>query len=327
MNHHFYHITDDLLVKHLLGEASPGERVQVEEWLAASDANRAYYAQLQKVWESSKTLASAREVDEEAAWQRFRTRIYNTGNGKGERHPVHSIGWWRIAALFVVIFGIAFFAYTWLTAEAPVQQLSLQTVDQPLSDTLSDGSVVMLNKHSTITYPSRFKGDTRSITLRGEAFFEVTPNKEQPFVVQVNEVTIKVVGTSFNVRSEGGETEVIVETGVVQVTRGGKTVELRAREKVMVQPNDTALVKETETEALYNYYRTREFVCDNTPLWKLVEVLNEAYGANIVIDRPGLRHLPLTTTFNDESLDHILEVIAITFQITVTREGDSIRLR
>lgn len=327
MSNRFYHIADDLLVKYLLGEANPGERVQVEEWLAESEANRAYYAQLQQVWETSKALAFTREVDEEAAWQRFRTRIHNTGNGKGDHKPVRFMGWWRIAALFVVVIGIAFFAYTWLTAEAPVQQLSLQTMDQPILDTLPDGSVVMLNKHSVLNYPSRFKGNTRSITLKGEAFFEVTPSKEQPFVVQVNEVTIKVVGTSFNVRSEGGETEVIVETGVVQVTRGGKTVELRPREKVTVQPNDTALVKETETEALYNYYRTREFVCDNTPLWKLVEVLNEAYDARIVIDRPGLRNLPLTTTFNDESLDHILEVIAITFQITVTREGDTIRLR
>jgi ferric-dicitrate binding protein FerR (iron transport regulator) len=321
----FYHITDDLLVKYLLGEATAGERAQVEEWLAASEANQAYYVQLQQVWEHSKALASTKKVDEEAAWQRLRTRIHN-GQGVAVVKPLRSAGWWRIAALFIVVIGLAFFAYTWLTRETPVQELSLQTVDKPLADTLSDGSVVMLNKHSAITYPSRFKGDTRSITLKGEAFFDVTLNKEQPFVVQVNDVTIKVVGTSFNVRSEGGETEVIVETGVVQVTRGGKTVELRPKEKVTVQQRDTALVKEAETEALYNYYRTREFVCDNTPLWKLVEVLNEAYDANIVIDRPGLRHLPLTTTFSNESLDHILEVIAMTFEITVTREGDTIRL-
>jgi transmembrane sensor len=136
-----------------------------------------------------------------------------------------------------------------------------------------------------------------------------------------------VVGTSFNIRSAGGETEVIVETGVVQVTRNGKTVELGPKEKVVVAQRDTTLKKEVETEALYNYYRTREFVCDNTPLWKLVEVLGEAYGVNIVIDRPALRTLPLTTTFNNESLDHILEVISMTFDIKVEREGGNIHLR
>lgn len=326
MSHSFNHITDDLLVKYLLGEATATERVAVEEWLAASDANRDHFAQLQQVWERSKALAATKEVDEEAAWQRFRTRIH-AGQPKVVVKPLQSSGWWRIAALLVLLIGAAFFAYTWLTREAPVQELSLRATDQPLSDTLSDGSVVMLNKHSAISYPSKFKGATRLVALQGEAFFTVTPNKELPFVVQVNDVTIRVVGTSFNVRSEGGETEVIVETGIVQVTRGGKTVELRPKEKVIVQPRDTTLVKEAETEALYNYYRTREFVCDNTPLWKLVEVLNEAYDANIVIERPALRSLPLTTTFSNESLDHILEVIAMTFDIEVSREGNAIRLR
>lgn len=310
----------------MLGEASAEEQAQVEVWLAAEEANRVYYYSLQQVWEHSKALAYTKEVDEEAAWQRFRAHVHN-GQGQAVVRPVRSWGWWRIAALFILVIGAASFAYTWLRREVPVQQLSLSTTDKPLADTLSDGSVVMLNKNSAITYPSRFKGSTRSITLKGEAFFSVTPDKEQPFVVQVNDVTIKVVGTSFNVRSEGGETEVIVETGVVQVTRGGKTVELRPKEKVTVQPGDTALVKTPETEDLYNYYRTREFVCDNTPLWKLVEVLNEAYDANIVIERPALRNLPLTTTFSDESLDHILEVIAITFDITVAREESTIRLR
>ena len=87
------------------------------------------------------------------------------------------------------------------------------------------------------------------------------------------------------------------------------------------------LVKAVEEEQLYNYYRTKEFVCDNTPLWKLVEVLNEAYQANIVIDRPGLRTLPLSATFNNESLDQVLEVISLTFNISVTRTEDTIHLR
>ena len=326
MSPNFYHITDDLLVKYMLGEASPAERAQVEEWLAEGEENQAYYQQLQRVWEMSRSLARSSEVDTDAAWQRFRTRIHG-GTPEAVVRPMRRTGWWRVAALFILIIGAAILTYTLVNREAPVEQLSLHTTDKPLSDTLSDGSVVMLNKNSVITYPSKFKEDTRTIALKGEAFFEVTPNKEKPFVVQVNDVTIKVVGTSFNVRSEGGETEVIVETGIVQVTRAGKTVELRPKEKVTIEPTDTALVKEAETEELYNYYRTREFVCDGTPLWKLVDVLNEAYNAHIVIDRPGLRGLPLTATFNNESLDQVLEVVSLTFGITVTREGDTIHLR
>ena len=87
------------------------------------------------------------------------------------------------------------------------------------------------------------------------------------------------------------------------------------------------MYKAEETERLYNYYRTREFVCDNTPLWKLVAVLNEAYGANIVIGRDALRNMPLTTTFNNESLERILDIIRTTFDITVVRQNNTIILQ
>jgi ferric-dicitrate binding protein FerR (iron transport regulator) len=135
---------------------------------------------------------------------------------------------------------------------------------------------------------------------------------------------VKVVGTSFNIRSVNGNTEVIVETGIVEVSQKNRKVVLHPKEKVLIGNRDTALVKNQETDALYNYYRTNEFVCDNTPLWKLVEVLNEAYHVQIVIGRNELRNLPLTTTFSNESLDRILEVISITFNTKINRAGDRI---
>ena len=199
--------------------------------------------------------------------------------------------------------------------------------DTALIQKLNDGSVVTLNKNSSLAYPDKFAGDEREVTLNGEGFFQVTPDKSKPFTVHVNDITVKVVGTSFNIRTLNGKTEVIVETGIVQVSRKNKMVELRPKEKVLVSQEDSSLVKQVETEKLYNYYRTKEFVCDNTPLWKLVEVLNEAYQANIVIQKPQLRSLPLNTTFSNESLDHILEVIQLTFDITVEKENDKIILR
>jgi ferric-dicitrate binding protein FerR (iron transport regulator) len=163
--------------------------------------------------------------------------------------------------------------------------------------------------------------------LKGEAFFRVEPDKNKPFIITVNDVQIKVVGTSFNVRSENGLTEVIVATGIVQVQKGKTEVALRANEKVVVRRQDSVLTKEPETTQLYQYYESREFVCDNTPLWKLVAVLNKAYAANIVIGRPELRNLPLTTTFPNESLDRILQIISLTFDIEIEKTGSSIILK
>jgi ferric-dicitrate binding protein FerR (iron transport regulator) len=196
-----------------------------------------------------------------------------------------------------------------------------------LNDTLSDGSIVTINKGSSISYNPKFKGDTRQVALKGEAFFNVTPNRKKPFVITVDDVRITVVGTTFNVKNSNGSTEVVVETGVVRVTRGEETIELKANERVAVNAQVPVLSKEEVSDKLYNYYRTKEFVCDDTPLWKLVEVVNEAYAAKIVIGDPAIRNLTITTTFDNESLEQVLNVIKETFNITVIKEGDTITLK
>jgi ferric-dicitrate binding protein FerR (iron transport regulator) len=132
----------------------------------------------------------------------------------------------RIAALFLIIAGAAILYYV-LNSDQKIKNITAHADNKILKDTLPDGSVITLNKNASLVYPEKFKGDTRSVSLTGEAFFEISPNKEKPFVIGVNDVMVKVVGTSFNIRSSRGTTEVIVESGIVQVTRHHKTVELR----------------------------------------------------------------------------------------------------
>ena len=323
MSENFNHINDELLVNYLLDEATAAEKAQVEQWIAADAGNRLYFEQFRRVWDESRKLAQGSTADENLAWRRFQTRI---GTTRPAARPVRSMQWMRIAALFILIVGAALTAYLTLKPE-PVTQLTASAGSSAIKDTLPDGSTITLNKNTVLTYPSSFEGSSRSVKLEGEAFFNITPDKEKPFLISVNDVTVKVVGTSFNVRGVNGNTEVIVETGIVQVTKNGKTVELRPGEKVLIGRQDTVLQKQKETDALYNYYRTREFICDNTPLWKLVEVLNEAYDANIVVENPALRAQQLNTTFSNESLDRILEVIALTLNLTVHKENGKIILR
>jgi len=87
------------------------------------------------------------------------------------------------------------------------------------------------------------------------------------------------------------------------------------------------LMKEDNPDQLYNYYRTRTFECNGTPMWRLVEKLNEVYKVHIVIGENRLHDLKLTTTFVDESLDGILNVVSKTFGITVVRSGQEIILK
>lgn len=286
-----------------------------------NSANREYYNQFKKIWDRSKELAVGSTVDADKAWGRFQKRVTNQ-NETPKILKSNRFSWMKVAASIILITGVGIAAYFMVTKNAEPAEVVAQTGQNVLIDTLPDGSVITLNKRSTITYPSKFKGNTRAIALKGEAFFNVAPNKEKPFVISVNDVQVTVVGTSFNIKSENGNTEVVVETGAVRVTKSGRTVELTAGEKLMLNATDSSAIKEAVSDKLYNYYRSKEFVCDNTPLWKLVQVLNEAYDARIIIGRKELNDLPLNTTFYNESLDQVLEVIHLTFNITVVRKED-----
>ncbi|RYY59640.1 MAG: DUF4974 domain-containing protein [Chitinophagaceae bacterium] len=312
---------DDLLIRYLANEATGTEQAQVRHWLDASPANKSHFDQLRRIWEGTAELAPVTAIDENIAWQRFQQRIQPTARVAPYKQRS---GMWRVAAGIILVLGAAFAGYLFIFKPASrVQTLAVVTTNLVKADTLPDGSVATLNKHSSITYPEKFKGKTRPVKLEGEAFFKITPDKEKPFIINVNDVEVKVLGTSFNVKSSGGTTEIIVETGVVQVIRNGKIQQLTAGERILVN-KDSVTEKMTSNDKLYNYYVSRTFICDNTPLWKLVDKLNEAYDTRIVIGEQRLRKLPLNVTFNEESLDVILQVISQTLLVRVSKEDGQI---
>lgn len=336
----FNHITDELLVKYLLEEASPEERQQVIAWMGDKKENQQYFDQFKTIWEAAQALAVAANVDEEKAWQRLQHRMStgdftkntdytNETNDSGSSpfvkfdKSVKSV-FTRIAASIILVAAIGLIGYL-LINKNQVEQLALNSGNEVKTDTLSDGSVITLNKASSLSYPSRFKGDKRAVALKGEAFFNITPDKKKPFIISVDSIEVTVVGTSFNIKAEKERTEIIVETGVVRVATSGQSVELRAGERIVFNAGG-AMAKEKISDKLYNYYRSREFVCDNTPLWKLVEVIKQAYQTDILIGQEELRNLPMNATFNNESLDQVLKVIALTFDIKVTKEENRIIL-
>lgn len=320
-------MNDELLVRYLLGEATFAERNAVEHWIHTSPANTRYFTHFQLIWETSKQMVVPPTVDADQAWLRFQQRTEQSSiKPTVVRRMNTSFNWMRAAAIAVLCICIAALSY-FLSDRSANTTITVAAYSNPTKDTLPDGSFVTLNKNSSISYTPRFKGSKRMVDLKGEAFFSVTPDKEKPFIIHVNDITVTVVGTSFNIKSIGGKTQVVVETGIVQVTKNNTTIELRPNEKLVTNTADSLLGKETLTDKLHQYYRSKEFVCDNTPLWKLAEVLNEAYNSNIIIERKELRNLPLTSTFYNESLEKILSVIAETFEITVEKKGDQIILK
>lgn len=321
-------MTDELLVKYLLNEANEAEQQQVNAWITASADNKKYYDHFSLIWEKSKKHAVTSTIDTDVAWQKFQQRVQKneTGSAKIIELPRRSMGWMRIAAMLVILLGSAWMLYNIIGLGKP-EMIAIRSEDKVLIDTLPDGSIVTLNKNSSLSYPASFKGNTRDIALTGEAFFDVTPDKSKPFIISVNDVKVMVVGTTFNVKNTAERTEVVVETGIVEVSKKNNGIKVMPKEKAVVLKDKAMPVKESSTDELYNYYRTREFVCNGTPLWRLVDVLNEVYNADIVIENEQLKNLPLTTTFHNETLDSILSVVGETFNIKVERNGNRIILK
>jgi transmembrane sensor len=325
VNTPLHDITDDLLVKFLLKETSPAENKRVALWVDASDANKKYLDDFMVIWQESKKLENKIEVDENLAWQKFQQRL-----AKKERTKVLYFNkkvLMQLAAILILYAAGVLFYYQYIKANKPhFKMLVIKSVQQTKTDTLPDASVVVLNKNSSLSYPSAFHSAQRKVTLTGEAFFTISPDKKKPFIITVNDVTVQVVGTSFNVKNRNGITEIIVETGVVQVLYKNKMIELRPKEKISITAGNTMLHREVVTDRLYNYYRSKILQCDATPLWKVTEALSQAYGTYISIDDKTLVNLPLTATFNNEPLDTVLHVIAQTFNLKVIKNGSHIVL-
>ena len=308
-------------MKYLLGEATDKENLLVERWLQADTANRAYYDELKKVWKTSLELAASSTIDENKAWQRFKQRVRDNKEGSGKPAgflPRKALPWMRIAASLLIVTCLGIAGYWLYKQKASSQTILFATTGNVITDTLPDGSMVTLNKTSSLSYPSAFLGKKRAVKLTGEAFFDVKPDKQKPFVIAVNDIEVTVVGTSFNIKAANGLTEIIVETGIVRVTGHGETIELHPGERLQTLENGR-FEKETVKDRLYNYYTTREFVCDDTPLWKLVDALNKAYQADIVIARKDLRNQRINIVLKNESLDRVLELISATLNVKVTR--------
>lgn len=304
---------DDLLVKYLLDEASPDERTTVDTWLAANVDNKRYFDHFRLIWEQSKNLAANSTVDTDAAWQRFQLRVKEAETNRPAAIPLKPRYGFRIAASLVFMISLAGLIYL-LSGRSGMQELVSN--EEVISATLPDGSVVTLNKHAHLSYPSDFKGNQRHVSLEGEAFFNITPDKQKPFIIAANGVRVKVVGTSFNVKSSADSTEVIVETGIVEVSKQAASVMLKPHEQALIRKDDVQLKKRETTDLLYNYYRTRKFECNDIPLSRLVDVLREVYKADIVFADEQLKNLPLSTTFDDDTLDEVLKTACGTHNLT-----------
>ena len=320
-------INEQLLVRYITGQTSDAESEQILRWCRLEADNQIYLDQLIKTWEISLLILPDQLPDVDGSLKRLKDKVNKRKTNNNSGRIVYNWRWLTVAAALICIPLFTWIFFVTKSSHSAVREVA-RTSSKSGTFILADSSVITLNRNTTVRYDKQFDNDIRCVTLeKGEAFFKVKPNPDKPFVVKVNEITIKVLGTSFNVKSFNGNTEVIVETGKVQVNKSEKIVNLLPYEKAVISVHDPAIQKLKNPDLLYQYYRTHEFIASNTPLWRMVEVLNEAYNVNIRIDSESNKNLPLNITFQNESIDEILPVIARTFNLTIQKNGKDILLK
>lgn len=315
MENNFILVDEELMAKYLLGEATEAQTAAIEAWSKQSAANLRQLNDYKAILSASK-LPVDQTLDERAALERLNARIGSAGLRKHGYFPVL-----RLVAILAVICSLSWFIYRNTIAS----RSDLYTSSQTLTRQLPDGSTVILNKQSSLSFVGGLFNRTRQVKLKGEAFFQVSKDRKKPFIIEVNDIRVTVVGTSFNVKNKGKETTVNVESGIVKVEHHRESVRLVAGQKVELKEN--RLIRGENLGKLYNYYYTHELICDQTPLRELIPILNEKFNAHIVIINPAIEQLPISTTFKNETLQEILEVVSKTLKIKVSYAKDLIKLQ
>jgi ferric-dicitrate binding protein FerR (iron transport regulator) len=193
------------------------------------------------------------------------------------------------------------------------------SVDAITKVTLPDGSNVWLNHSSTLKYPAMFRGNTRSVELHGEGYFEVNHNSKMPFIVKTGELQIKVLGTTFNIMAypEEDRIETSLINGCVELQRmepNGKVIHLlkmRPTDLAIFQKSNNEISTRTIDDDRYFSWKEGKLVFDKEPIGEVVKKLSRWFNVDIKIKDPELLELTYTATFVHETLPQVMELIAL----------------
>ncbi len=281
-------------------------------------------AGLRKAWNDIGRLGQPVGIDAEKAWEKVEEVI----DGNGEV----GMGRFRIRFLLRVAAAIALLAVSaWLalTVVNPGNKTVVAgNLDKIVVNLPDGGTVVTLNRNSSLSYPSRFKGDAREVELTGEAFFDVARDEAQPFFVKTGMAEIKVLGTSFNVIAGDAdhEVEVFVESGKVEV-KNLNTDEVLTLEKgnigLVAGERSTTLVNE---DVNYISWSTGQLNYDGTELRKVFEDIKRVYGTDIRVTNDSIYGFPLSTDFNNQPVELVIRIICTTFNLNYTETDNEYTL-
>lgn len=321
---------ENMLPGYFSGDISDEDRIVVDNWRNELPENELIFQENLKAWEAIPLLHEMEKFNSFDALKKVNQRI-----SKKELSLVTIIQ--RIAAVLLIpLIGYTGFV---LNENKKLKQTNVAIQYQTISSRqgmvtqfdLADGTKVWLNSGSSLQFPSSFTTDTRKVKLIGEAYFEVTKNPHQPFLVQTNDVNIEVLGTSFNVVSFKGEkrSEVVLVEGKVKLLSTDendyKVIETMAPgQRTIYSQENQQLKNENVSVEKYIAWKNGDLIFQDDNMEEVVRRLSRWFNVEIVINDPEIKSYVYKAAFRNENLTQVLNLLKISAPIDYSVEGNKL---
>jgi len=302
---------EDKLIAYITGGiADETEKVGVRDWINSGPANKQLFIQLKNAYALSRKSNGTTDVDQEYL------KLQRDNGYRTKRFISEFI---KYAAAVIVTIGLTWFVQNnYSRSKAQTAQMN-QVICPPgqISElVLSDGSHVWLNAGSSIFYPSQFNAQQRSVRLEGEAFFEVTADEKNPFVVETPAMKVKVLGTSFNVDAyaENQCAKITLVEGKVELQSkaGAKIAEMLPGQLANFNTRSQQLDLSDVDTRFYSSWKEGKMTFFNEPLEVIAAKLERWYNVKFTFIQDDIRSYRFSGTFlKYKPLEQILEIIKL----------------
>jgi ferric-dicitrate binding protein FerR (iron transport regulator) len=278
---------------------------------------------LDKKLEAAKLIDQTTSVDVDKAYHTVSSKI-NQGTKTINIFTTLT----RIAAVLTIpllaftIWTLFFQEVKTVPTELAQNEITWQTIQSPIGMrshvVLPDGSNLWLNAGSEVKYSIPFTRENREVELSGEAFLDVAKNEQSPFVVKAGDAEVEVLGTQFNVNAspETEQIQVALEEGNVKFRFADddgtmKYCELQPNDLLEFDKTNKTVARENTNIEKYIAWHQNIMVLDETPMEELAKKLERWYGVNVRIGSDEIKKYRFTTTFENEPLFRVLELLEL----------------
>lgn len=268
------------------------------------------------------------------AWQQLYGRLEQEGllpeqsERKGGRSFHLQTLRWAAAIVFLCLSA----AGVWLWNQASPTSSPLLTLHNgeettTLVTTLEDGSIVYLANHTQLQYPEHFARRRREVSLKGNALFDVSGNRQRPFIIETGSTQIEVLGTAFHVKSdETTPFELSVQRGEVRVMlkENGQTLHVNAGETALLADGRLRIAPTADARQFARYTERIQFKDER--LADILRVINRHYPTTSLETSPALGERRLTVSFHEDSPEIMAQLICMALDLTCSRENNRLIL-